>query len=186
MISPMAANRRIAERTPSPGNCTRNGTCLTHGSQVESRPSSASLSWISTVRVWYRLRSCLDSELLGRRQIQRQPPLPLMQSKRLAWGWIKIVPLQDAVQTIRGLRSLLHQSVAVCHQGTELPHFWRWHPHGRNEIGRQQTRQFNRITGVRFHARSGDQLDCLRMRNNHFCEQDENGVESNRAARRDR
>jgi hypothetical protein len=138
VISPMAARRRIAERTPSPGNCTRNGTCLTHGSQVESRPSSASLSSNQRFQRLVQAQVLLDPEFLGKRQFQAQPPFLLTKSKRLAWGRFKIVPLQDAVQTIRGLCSRLYQSIAVRHQGAQFPHFLRWHPHRRNEIGSEQ------------------------------------------------
>lgn len=138
MISPMAARRRMAESTPSPGNCTRNGTCLTHGSQVEIRPSSASLSSHQRFQRLGQAHRLLDSELLGKRQIQAQPPIPLMKSKRLASLRLKMVPVQDAVQTIRGLCSRLYQSITVRHQGAQFPYFLRWHPHRRNEIGSEQ------------------------------------------------
>src|SRR5690348_7867868 len=50
----MAASRRMAERTPNPGSCTRNGTCLTHGSggakaaQVLLRSPESALSGFDT------------------------------------------------------------------------------------------------------------------------------------------
>ena len=146
MISPMAASIRRAERTPSPGSWTRNGTCLTHGSQVESRPSSASLSSAQRVKRLVEAQVLLDSQFLGERQIQRQPPFPLVDRKRHAWGWIDSVSVQHAVQTIRGLRARLSQSAAVRHQGTPFTHRLWWHPHGGNEIGRKPTSQFHRIT----------------------------------------
>jgi hypothetical protein len=161
----------MAERTPSPGNCTRNGTCLTHGSQVESRPSSASLSPISVSRVWYKLRSCWTRSFSARGRSKVTHHSRGWTSLRYAWGWIESVSLQHTVQTISSLRSLLHQSVAVRHQGTQLTHcLWR-HPHRSNEIGRKPPGQVNRLTRVRLHPCSADQLDRLRMSDEHLCDQ---------------
>ena len=72
---------------------------------------------------------------------------------------------------LRGLRARLSQSVAVRHQGTQFTHCLRWHPHGGNEVGGKPTGQFNRIPLVRLYACSGDQLHCVRMSNDHFCDQ---------------
>jgi len=129
----------MAERTPSPGNWTRNGTCLTHGSQVESRPSSASLSSHQRVKRLVQAQILLDPEFLGKGHRLRQPPFPLVDRKRCTLGRIEIVPVQHAVQAIRSLRSRLSQPVAVRHQGTQFTHCLWWHPHGRNEIGRKPT-----------------------------------------------
>jgi hypothetical protein len=78
------------------------------------------------------------------------------------------VPLQHAVQAMSGLCSRLYQPVAMGHQSTQLTHFLRRHPHRGNEMSRKPTGQFNRITRVRLHACSGDQLDRLRMSDNDF------------------
>lgn len=78
-------------------------------------------------------------------------------------GESEMVPLQDAVQAIRGRCLLLYPSAAMGHQRTELTSFlWR-HPPGRNEIGGQETGQCHRLTRVRFHPRCGHPFDRLRM-----------------------
>jgi hypothetical protein len=82
-----------------------------------------------------------------------------------------MVALQHAVQAMSGLCARLYQPVAMGHQSTQLAHFLRRHPHRGNEIGRKSTGQCNRITRVRLHARSGNQLDRLRMSDHYFCDQ---------------
>src|ERR1700722_20088154 len=55
----------------------------------------------------------LHSELLGRREFQSQPPFLLMGGKGLAWRWSEIMWLQDTVQAIASLCSLLHEPLAL-------------------------------------------------------------------------
>jgi hypothetical protein len=74
-----------------------------------------------------------------------------------------MMPLQHAVQTMSGLGSLFYQPGAQGHQSTQLTHCLRRHPHRGNEMSRKPTGQCNRLTRVRLHARSRDQLDRLRM-----------------------
>jgi len=127
----------MAERTPSPGRCSRNGTCLTHGSKARKPTECCFALPNPCFQGWLPAQVLVDPEFVGKGQLQRYPPFPLVESKRLAWGWIKMVSLQNAVQTMPGLGSRLYQSGAVRHQRAQGAHVLRRHPHRGHELGRQ-------------------------------------------------
>src|SRR5512135_2345304 len=103
----MAASKLMTESKPRPGSCTRKGTCLTQGSQVESRPSSASTAPTSSSSERTKERSCCTRSFSEDERSNESHHSRLVSSKGLTRRQGEVVPMQDRMQAIADLRSLV-------------------------------------------------------------------------------
>lgn len=161
----------MAERTPNPGNCTWKGTCFTPGSKARKPPKFCFDLIDQPVEYLVQAQILLDPELLGQRQIQNQPLFPLMGSKGIPGVDRDCVGATRCADDSQPAFEALPAGCGASPEHAVPARAKRWHPHGGNEISRKPPGQFNRIPRVRLHPRSGDQLHCLRMSNDHFCDQ---------------
>lgn len=109
----------------------------------------------------------VNAHLLGRGEVEVEPPIALGGAEGIAVGWGEVVAVQDGVQAVFGLGGQLDHLGALGDEGAQFAHCLRRDPDAAEQAGGVQFGQTRGGDFVVHHRHTGDEFDVRRVYHRH-------------------